>query len=358
MPPRKRRECEVNFHVAPSSNTIRDGTEMNTVTSRQDNPTRRWVNDMSLSADALDEAGSGLAEVAAEFAEELGGAPTLAEFLELLGWALPMNSDATDGTFHEPLKFKVVLTEKKPYHCEAPSRVGELNDHLFEDAREHHAALVERMYDASDAPVTPQQFASAILQVLRSGRIVLADVKGEDVRKLTADVPKKRVAKPKPGDVLAIPARTGGYHMAVVLAHNCFGMAVGLFRGTSAQGRLDAGLRAAARKYPVHTDRQLVADGTWKVVDHDEGLLALFPSAPCIYHRPDAWKTFGGSAEEYGEFGAAETSDGTMRLIGPDEAREIGLQDGTYRGVILGDFLQRILDDEADPAATAPQRLR
>jgi hypothetical protein len=307
------------------------------------------ANDVSLSASDLDEAGSGLSEVAAEFADEFDSPPTLAEFLELLGWAIPTNSEAIDGMWAEPLRFKVVLSGNKPYRSDAASRVPDLDDHLFEDARDHHGVLVERMRAASGAPVTPQQFASAMLQVLRSGRIILADVKPEHVHKLIADVPKKRVAKPKPGDVLTIPARRGGYHMAVVLAHNCFGMALGLFRGTSAQGRLDAGLRGAARKYPVHTSPDLVADGTWKVLQHDESLLALFPSDPPIYHRHDAWQTWGtADTGEFGEFGAAETADGTLRLIGPDEAREVGLLDGTYRQTCHAAWLQKLLDDEVD----------
>ena len=179
--------------------------------------------------------------------------------------------------------------------------------------------------------MTPQQFASALLQVLQSGRIILADVAPADIRKLTADVPKKRIAKPRPGDVLAIPAKDGGYHMAVVVAQNCFGCALGLFHGTSAQGQLDADLRRSPRKYPVHTGDDLVTNGTWKIVDHDDRLLALFPSDPVIYHRPNAWP----GIADTGQFGAAETSDGTLRLIGPDEAREVGLEDGTYQQVWL-----------------------
>ena len=46
--------------------------------------------------------------------------------------------------------------------------------------------------------------------------------------------------------MLAIPASDGGYHMAVVVAQNCFGCALGLFHGTSAQGRLDSGLPFSA----------------------------------------------------------------------------------------------------------------
>lgn len=60
------------------------------------------VNDVSLPAGALDEASSGFAEVAAELAEELDGPLTLAEFLELLGWAVPSGSEAIDGFFPHP----------------------------------------------------------------------------------------------------------------------------------------------------------------------------------------------------------------------------------------------------------------
>jgi len=310
------------------------------------------ANDVSLSASALGEASSGLAEVAAEFADEWGGAPTLAEFLELVGWALPANSAATDGTFSQPLKFKVGLKGNKPYRSDTPSRVPELNDHTFEDARAHHVVLVEKVRTTVDAPVTPQQFASAILQVLQTGRITLADVRSEDVRKLTADVPEKRIARPRPGDVLAIPARDGGCHMAVVVARNRFGTALGLFHGTSAQGRLDADLRRRPRKHPVYTDDNLVLDGTWKVVGHDASLLALFPSDPVIYHQPNAWCRQPGIADT-GQFGAAETADGTLRLIDPDEAREVGLQDGTYRQGCMAAYLQKQLDDEAEQRAGA-----
>jgi len=301
-----------------------------------------WVNDVSVPADALDEAATGLAEVVAEFADELGGPPTLAEFLELVGWAIPGNSDAVDGTFPHPLRFKVVLKGNKQYRDDTESRVSDLDDVLFEDARDHHRVLVEHLRAAGETPVTPQQFASALLQVLHTGRIILSDVEPEDIRKLTAEVPKTRAVKPKPGDVLAIPAEGGGYHMAVLITRNSFGTALGLFTGTSAQGRLDAGLRRAARKYPVYTGSELVVDGTWKIVDHDDGLLELFPSDPPIYHAPDS-----DPDEDNGEFGAAETAEGAIRLIGPDEAREIGLQDRTYQQFILAPYLQKQLDVDA-----------
>lgn len=298
------------------------------------------MNDVSVPSDALGEAASGLAEVVGEFADELGGPPTLAEFLELVGWAIPTNSDATDATFPQPLRFKAVLKGNKQYHGAAESRVPELDDVLFEDARDRHRVLFERLRAADDTPVTPQRFAAALLQIIHSGRIILADVEPEDLRKLTAEVAKKRVAKPKPGDVLAIPVRGDGYRVAVMITRNRFGTALGFFDGTSAQGRLDGELRRSPRKLPVFTEDSLVQDGTWKIVDHDDSLLALFPSDPPIYHAANMFDDV-----DTGKYGAAETADGTLRLIDSDEAREVGLLDGTYTSGHHAAYLQKLIDD-------------
>ena len=68
------------------------------------------------------------------------------------------------------------------------------------------------------------------------------------------------------------------------------------------------------------------------------------PAEPEIYHKPGQWSDLG---IDTGEFGAAETGNGTIRLIGPDEAREVGLLDGTYRQVETAEVLQRRLDKES-----------
>lgn len=299
------------------------------------------MNDAALPAEVIAEVAAGLAEVASDFADEVGGPITLAEFLEVLGWAVPANSEAIDGVFPQPLTFKVTLTGGERYGSDEPSRVPELNDAVFEDAGECQAALAERLSAATGAPVTPRRLAEALLQVLRSGRIPLADVQGADIRGLTAEAPGKRSPRPRPGDVLAIPALRRGHHLAVVLARNRFGTALGLFEGRSPQGRLDPELREAPRRHPVYTEESQLGNGVWKIVGHDESLLALFPADPPIYHEPDAWP----GIVDTGEFGAAETADGSLRFIDADEAREVGLQDGTYRSGYLAEQLPKILDD-------------
>ena len=95
------------------------------------------VNDISLPVGVLDEASSDLAKIAAQFAEELDGPLTLAEFLELLGWAVPLGSEAINDVFPQPLRFKAVLRGNKPYRSNRASRVHDLDDNPFEEAREH-----------------------------------------------------------------------------------------------------------------------------------------------------------------------------------------------------------------------------
>lgn len=280
---------------------------------------------------------AGFTEVVAEMADELGGPPTLAEFLEVLSWSVPVNSDATDGTLAQPMRFTATLAGRKPYRSDSPSRVGDLDDNVFEEAREELNALAERAQAQDGSPVDAKRLAVAVLEELRGGRVILSDIEPDEVRGLAVEVPGKRVAKLKPGDVVAIPAAAGGYHVAVVLGGNRFGTAIGLFAGTSPNGRVGR-LRDAPRGY-VYTEESLVKNGTWSVVDHDDSLRELFPADPPIYHRPNSTR-----GVDTGEFGAAETADGTLTPISQDEAREIGLTDRTYRQTKHAAFLQTQLD--------------
>ncbi|MFL6120881.1 hypothetical protein [Actinophytocola sp.] len=282
----------------------------------------------------------GFGEVVAEMADELGSPPTLAEFLEVLSWSVPVLSDATDGTLDQPMRFTATLAGKKPYRGDAPSRVGDLDDNVFEEAREQLNALAEQAKARDGAPVDAKRLAAAVLGELRGGRVVLSDAEPDEIRGLTVETPKKRVAKLKPGDVVAIPAAAGGYHVAVALCRNSFGTAIGLFAGTSPNGQVGR-LRDAPRGY-VYTEESLVKDGTWSVVDHDDSLRELFPADPPIYHRPNSTP-----GVDTGEFGAAETADGTLTPISEEKAREIGLTDGTYRQTKHAAFLQKQLDEGA-----------
>jgi hypothetical protein len=226
----------------------------------------------------------------------------------------------------------------RTYTSDRASRVGELNDAVFVDLTDLLADLAAGIHKTTGRPVPAAELASSLLTVLSGADIAFADLHSAQLRGLTAAA-AKRARKPAVGDVLAIPTAGGGYHVAVVVQRNRFGTAVGVFDGTSTVPAVPAVRRVMPR--PFHTDDQSVLDGDWKVAGHDEELLALFPKDPEIYHQPPSQVP----GVDLGEFGAAETDAGVLRLIDEDEAREVGLLDGTYQQTHLSESLQKLLDD-------------
>jgi hypothetical protein len=279
---------------------------------------------------------STLSDVVSQFAEELGELPRLGEFLEILGLAVPSNNPA-GGELPMPLTLKAKTAGNRVYRDASSSRVGELNDATFVEAVEALGSLAEQVAASTGQPASADGLAGAIHRAIRDESLRFADIDSEAITSVTVDGPKRRV-KAQPGDVIAIPV-DGGYRLAVMITRDGRGMALGLFSGAMATPRAGALDPASAKRYPVYTGEHLVADGTWPVVGHDEGLLAAFPSEPEIYHSPDpAWSGIG-------EFGSAETADDVMRDISEAEAREVGLLDGTYSQVYLEEILQARLTD-------------
>jgi len=98
------------------------------------------------------------------------------------------------------------------------------------------------------------------------------------------------------------------------------------------------------RRLAPAAGKRRITDGTWPIVAHDDDLLAHFPANPEIYHKPNAWP----GIIDTGEHGAAETADGTMRLIDAAEAETVGLHDGTYRQTRTAQHLEQRLTDGTD----------
>ncbi|WP_143162626.1 hypothetical protein [Couchioplanes caeruleus] len=274
-----------------------------------------------------------LAALTTKFTDEVGRKPFLGELIEVLGWA-------TYGAFPAPLTFSAKLKNGEPYVCPNESAVADLNDSIFVNAAAFIAHLVE---SSKDEALSPSKLAPKVMSGLKDPAVLLRDVTGEEVARLTVSGPKK-ISKPRIGDLLAIPSDSGKFRLASIVARNRFGTALGIFGGTVDVPRpVGASLASAIFRVPFYTEDRLVATGAWKVVGHDEDLLALFPSDPEIYHGTDLqWP-----GVDLGEFGAAEKASGEIRLIGSDEAREVGLLDGTYRQSYIAEDLERMLN-EAD----------
>jgi hypothetical protein len=290
------------------------------------------------SAGDLAEASKLVSRVFEAFADEQDGAPTFGEFLEILGWSVPDNNEFM-GASPIPLVFKAKVKGNKRYKAEPSDRVAGLNDNTFNEATDVLAFLVERAGSARGQEVSPADLAGHVLQVLRAGDVSFADISSGDVVDLTVDVPK-RIPKPKVGDVVAIPAAEPGYHLAVVLADDQIGLALGLLQGVVAKPRVGRADQYQARHIPIYTDARSIANGTWRIVGHNDELLALFPDPPELYW--DAVTAFG---DRFGDYGAAGRQDSPKRLISKEEAEAVGVLDGTYRQTHLGEYFQKALNE-------------
>lgn len=300
------------------------------------------MNEASSPTAAPDDADEALTRLVTDLAEQLGGQPSLAELLEVLGWSIPPDDNIGTGSFPVPLKLRAKVQGSRRYESERPSRTCELNDSAFVDASAFLLLLAEQAAARTGEPVSPTMLVAGIAAALETSGIRLADIAADEVVGLEADAPQRK-PKVRPGDVLAIPAAAGGYHLASVVDRNHFGTALGLLRGTAVFPTLGGETPVVLRRHCFHTDDEQVAAGVWKIVGHDESLRELFPCPSEIYHGTDLrWPDV-----DLGEFGAAESAQGELRLITEDEAREVGLIDGSYRQSLLSEHLQQALDDGA-----------
>jgi len=271
-----------------------------------------------------------LTGLSSEFAEQVDRKPTLGELLEIL-------NEAVKGMFAVRVTFSAKPGPSGTGTVAGNSFVGDVGDSVFEDARYLLEMLAASIAGPERQEPSPAQLASALSRVLKESPGVLHDVRGGE--RVTVKASKGPV-KPVAGDVLAIPAREGGYHLAVVVARNQIGTALGIFRGKFAEPVYRREDMLPGRRIPVYTDDELLREGKWRIVGHDDALRAQFPSDPEIYHAPG----LNIPGIDYGEYGLAETAAGNTRFVGPDEAGEVGLLDHSYRQVQMSEDLQELLD--------------
>ncbi|MFI8338474.1 hypothetical protein ACIF8W_00060 [Streptomyces sp. NPDC085639] len=261
-----------------------------------------------------------------ELCEQMDGPPTLSEFLEILEWS-------ADDIYSGPLKFEAVLADRIVTAESNQTRVPELSDSIFSDV----ASVLSALAKGSGTHVTPQGLASILLIFVNDHAGNLLDVARGDVTSLSVALAGSGV-EVVVGDVLGIPATDGSWYAAVVVARNRFGLALGLFQtrfefcpSMHSEGFVPHG-------FPLYTDDAMLSNGSWEVIGHDDTLVAHFSPDPEIYHSPGFWP-----GVDVGEFGAAESPSGDIRLIGREEARAVGLAAGTYQHSYMSEFLGQSL---------------
>jgi hypothetical protein len=280
------------------------------------------------------QAGEELAGFSEEIAPELGGPPRLGELLEVLGWgAQSVGNDLADEP-PVPVVFTPRWRRGAARLDPEISRVGDLSDSAFVDAGDLLSRLAHSLADSRGERPTLSDLADLVGRGLRrAGPGLIADVDPADLSGLS--VSKRPGGKrPKVGDILAIPAADGQSFLAVVVARNNFGTAVGLFDGTHPAKPVSALKHPPIVRVPVYVDDAALVSGRWLIVGHDDGLRKLFPANPEIFYPPRD------DRPARGPYGSAETVDGHLRQLSEQEAREVGLFDPGFTQSYLWEYLE------------------
>lgn len=248
---------------------------------------------------------------------------------QLLGTLLQALHYATDEYFsdvaaHNILDFK----PKKGLAASAADGELELSDGVFVEAYQLLQAVTERMETVLGAKPTLNQFTEFLHTTLERHFPELVT----DVASIKATFSKKgKGVKPKPGDVFAVPVAEGGQFLGLVITKNNFGTALGFFRGTDWQGPVTLARHPVIFKYPIYSDQTAFRKKAWKILDHQQELLTLFPSEPEIFHN----KRYFQDDPDIGTFGSGQLPDESLRHLSKGEAEEIGLLDDFYDDLVL-----------------------
>jgi hypothetical protein len=277
-------------------------------------------------------------DVIAEITAALGEPPSVSDVVEVIGLAIPVGDDRLALSVSP--SWLVIRPVNKRATGES-SRVGQLDDAAFVAASRLISVLLAEE-EANGRAVTDAKLASLLLDLTRQVPPDLLADSAADVKAIEFVGPRAH-KRPKRGDVVAVPAASGGFHLAVMLTKNRFGVAFGFFTRRWTALRMPPGLeKERVLPYAIYASDRAVIAGRWIIVGHDDALCLLFPADPEIYHR----------------LGMAETADGATRSVPDEELEMVGILDGSYSQIYEDSELENELDrgsllrrGRADPSA-------
>jgi hypothetical protein len=281
-----------------------------------------------------DLAGRELSRLSQEVASALDSRPTVAELLEILGWGA---QSLRDELAEDP-PIPVIFTPSP--RSSAPSRAGELDDSVYVDAGDILSMLARGFTDVHGSKPTLGDLANLIVRGLAAAGPDVAEG-ASGLKRVTTPVRKAR-KRPKSGDIVAIPATNGQYHLAVVVTRDDFGTAFGVFEGTHPVKPVSAANHPHPEPIPLYADDEAVQSGRWPIIGHDDDLPAKF-SEPEIFHpsRDDR--------PNLGPHGAAETASGKLRQLTENEARKAGLLEPGFTQTYLWEYFEQRLNTNIGP---------
>jgi hypothetical protein len=309
------------------------------------------MNDSQQSPAAL--AAQGLHEVAEEFTDAIGRKPSSNELFEILMWAIKSGPDgmladvnpANIIALKPQIKNGAKRFESWTRSDDTEAAVADLNDATFVVASDFLRELTNIIKNRTGQPPTLDDLCRLLVEGLHQcDDDLLVDISPMDIVGIKAEVRKQGKISVKVGDIVAIPAKNGEYFIAIILAKNVFGLAYGLFEGTSNLRPVSIHSHPPVRRHPIYSGAEFIANGRWKIIGHDEELQSLFPAEPEIYHRKQAIPGAPELEAMIGPYGSGETASGRLRDLTKEEAEEVGLLSGEYEQIYLPGSLEKYLN--------------
>ncbi|OYW21525.1 MAG: hypothetical protein B7Z55_05705, partial [Planctomycetales bacterium 12-60-4] len=194
------------------------------------------------------------------------------------------------------------------------------------------------------------------------------------VQQLVAKVRKRGKVRPQVGDVIAIPAKSGGYWLTCYLGlFGRFGHGFGLIHGRYPLRTLPENWQPQIVSPVIFAEYDGLSTGRWKVVGHSLTLRAQFPENPEAFQLTnlphyariprdvidavaiaESANSYAGRQHDDDIIDLSPYFGGTcfLRRVPHAEAAEIGLLDGSYISGATCDQLEAYLERRfgRDPA--------
>ena len=278
---------------------------------------------VEMNGDVKDLAKDVVKAAVAQFIEELGSPPSVAEVIEIIKWALPHGvTNVEEYPWPAALGVTPTLSD-----AESQSRVEELNDATFVDTTSAISLLAGAHARAIGGPATLAWLLEALSAAISSADVEYSGQAPPSTLRLKADR-ATRVKRLKVGDIVAIPVGASRYRFAVVVFEQMpsWDTGLGLLTGESARPQPPHADVRAALPWVIFTDEKGVASGKWIHVASMPSLASLFPDTRTLYHPKKPFL----QDEDMGLFGLVEYPNGLLRKVDEDEAAAVGMLDGTY----------------------------
>lgn len=246
------------------------------------------------------------------------------------------------------------------------SVILDLDDHCFVLAGDYLTDLCRQVEKEAGRKPSIEELCELLTWGLRSCSLdILADVNPCNVLALKPKLLRKGKITVKPGDLVAIPARGGGYYFTVFITQEwADGPAFGIIKGKYTLKPPSEDWQPDTLQPPVYSDNRLIASGRWRVIGNYPHLLKLFPEHPEIYypHKAAALVCSTGKGAiirpgEVGPYGSAVTPGGRgVRHVSKEEAEALGLLSGEYHQGLLAEEFEEFLERRLGASSAKKKR--